>query len=238
MTFAPPTSTGIGTTYTVTADATGKAAAEYIINLKITSDLHPTLTSSSMSFKVKVNCGTLDPTTFVPNPATAGSATYTIPALAATSMPAAETITIPSYDQATSAAVACTYVETVTFEVDGVVNDLSAYANWFTASGKTVTLVVSEGNRAAVNSQRLTVTVVNTLDDLAKSVNKGYTFTVTALRAECDNPTTITFTAITFTDPLITVLTGASSTGTFNDAGYTLSANTASEVCGPRTYVI
>ena len=202
----------------------------------MTSTLHPTLTKTISFNKITVSgCSIV---TFAPNPATAGSATYNIPALASTAMPAAETITIPDYDQKDVFGAACSplFTETFTYEVNGVANDLSAYANWFTVSGKTVTLVVSEGNRAAVNSQRLTVTVVNTLTN--GSVNKGYTFTVTALRAECDSPTTITYTAITFTDPFITVLTGASSTGTFNDAGYTLSANTASEVCGPRTYVI
>ena len=156
-------------------------------------------------------------------------------------MPTAETITIPNYDQLKADTAACgiPYTEALTFEVNGVVNDLTAYADWFTVSGKTVTLVVSDGNRAAVNSQSLTVTVVNTLDDVAVSVNKDYTFTITVLRAECDSIATITNTAITFADPFITANFGASSTtGTFNDAGYTIGATTDSEVCGPRTYAV
>ena len=116
---------------------------------------------------------------------------------------------------------------------------MTAYADWFTVSGKTVTLVVSEGNRAAINSQILTVTVVNTLDNSAPSVNKDYTFTISVLRAECDSIATITNTAITFADPFITADYGTSSTtGTFTDAGYTIGLTTNSEVCGPRTYAV
>ena len=114
---------------------------------------------------------------------------------------------------------------------------MTAYADRFTVSGRTVTLVVSDGNRAVIDSQSLTVTVVNTLDDTAISVNKDYTFTITVLRAECDSIATITYTAITFADPFITVSYGTSATGTFTDAGYTIGLTTNSEVCGPRTYV-
>ena len=118
-------------------------------------------------------------------------------------------------------------------------NDLTAYADWFSVSGKTVSLVVSDGNRAAVNSQSLTVTVVNTLDDSDTSVNKDYTFTISVLRAECDSILTITNTAITFADPFITTDYGTSATtGTFTDAGYTIGVTTNSEVCGPRTYAV
>jgi len=90
----------------------------------------------------------------------------------------------------------------------------------------------------------LTVTVVNTkslnysVGWSTTAVSEGYRVTVTVKREECQDPTTITFTAITFADPFISVNPGASLTGTFADSGYTKGANTASEVCGPRTYAI
>ena len=102
-------------------------------------------------------------------------------------MTAATTLTIPIYDMSTATpSVVCAYAETFTFEVNGVASDLTAYADWFTVSGKTVTLVVSDANRDAIGTKKIEVTVVNTLNDAAVSVSKTFKFTVTVLRADCE----------------------------------------------------
>ena len=97
---------------------------------------------------------------------------------------------------------------------------------------------MSDANRDSFNSQSLTVTVKNTLNDPSSTFDKTYTFTVIVKRAECDAGT-ITFTdPAAFAVPFITVdlNVGPTSTGTFLDAGYTKLTDTASEACGPRTY--
>ena len=76
------------------------------MTLKITSDLHSTLTTTSQTFNIRVTCGVL--TTFSPQSTTA-SQEYTI-TKSPDAMGAATTLTIPDYDMATSdPLVPCTY---------------------------------------------------------------------------------------------------------------------------------